>query len=119
MMELRLQISLIIGIIFYFIIIFYFLKKNTLTLKYSLLWLFSGFVMLILAIFPFIMDKIINLVGIASVTNGLFAIAVFMILIILMSLTSILSKMNLKNKQLIQSCALLEKRIREIEQKFE
>lgn len=114
-MEFKLQLSLIIGIIIYFVVIIYFLKKNTLTLKYSLLWLFSGFVMLILAIFPSLFDIIIKFLGIASVTNGLFAIAVFMILIILMSLTAILSKMKDQNKQLIQSCALLEKRLRELE----
>jgi len=114
-MELKLQVSLIVGIIFYFIIIMYFLKKNTLTLKYALLWMLSGFVMLIFAVFPWIMELMIKCLGIISMTNGLFAIAIFMVLIILMSLTAILSKMKEQNKLLIQSCALLEKRLRELE----
>lgn len=114
-MDLRLQLSLIVGILIYFVIILYFLKKNTLTLKYSLLWFLSGFIMLVLAIFPALMESTIGLLGIKSVTNGLFTILVFMILIILMSLTAILSKMRTENKQLIQSCALLEKRVRELE----
>jgi len=114
-MDLRLQISLIIGIVLYFVVIIYFLKKNTLTLKYSLLWLLSGFIMLIFAVFPSLVNTLISFVGILSITNGLFAISIFMILMILMSLTAILSKMKAQNKQLIQSCALLEKRVRELE----
>lgn len=114
-MDLRLKISLIIGIIVYFFVIIYFLKKNTLSLKYSLLWLASGFVMLILVIIPSLMEYITKILGIKSVMNGLFAISVFMILIILMSLTAILSKMKTQNKQLIQACALLEKRVRDLE----
>ena len=61
------------------------------------------------------MNWLANLMGIASVTNGLFAILVFLILIILMSLTAILSKMKEQNKKLIQECSLMEKRIRELE----
>ena len=115
-MALHLQISIIVGVLLFFIVIFYFIKKSTLALKYSLLWIFAGFVMLILAVFPGIMNGFIKLVGIESLTNGLFALLVFFILIILMSLTAILSKMKSQNKQLIQSCALLEKRVRELEE---
>jgi len=116
--DLKLQISLITGVILYFVVIIFFLKKKTLSLKYSLLWLFSGVIMLILAIFPSIMDWLINFIGIASVTNGLFTISIFMILIILMSLTAILSKMKEQNKKLVQEYALLEKRVREAENRF-
>lgn len=71
--------------------------------------------MLIIAIFPNIMIRITHLLGVIDVTNGLFALILFFILIILMSLTGIVSKMKEKNKQLIQQCALLEKRVRELE----
>lgn len=114
-MDFQLQVSLIVGVMLYFVIIFYFLKKNMLSLKYSLLWLASGFIMFILAIFPMLMEILIKFLGIYSVTNGLFALSLFLILIILMSLTAILSKMKAQNKQLVQSCALLEKRVRELE----
>jgi hypothetical protein len=48
-------------------------------------------------------------------TNGLFAFLFFAIIILLMSLTSIVSKMNNNMRQLVQQCAMYEKRIRELE----
>lgn len=48
-------------------------------------------------------------------TNALFAFMFFCVIIILMSITAIVSKLNEKNKRLIQSVALLEKRVRELE----
>jgi len=113
-----LQISFIIGILIYFYILFYLIKKKSLNLKYTLLWIFSGLVMLIVVIFPEIMINITKILGIIDVTNGLFALILFFILLILMSITSIVSSMKEKNKQLIQRCALLEKRVRELEESY-
>lgn len=114
-MNIVLQISLIAGIIVYFYILFYLIKKKSLNLKYTLLWIFSGSIMLIIAIFPQIIISFTHILGIIDVTNGLFAIMIFFILIILMSITGIVSKLKERNKKLIQECALLEKRVRELE----
>lgn len=72
--------------------------------------------MLILAIFPQILNVSAELLGIYDPTNALFAIAFFCVIIILMSLTAIVSKMNEKIKRLVQTIALLDKRIRENEE---
>ncbi|WP_195980086.1 DUF2304 family protein [Clostridium butyricum] len=114
-MNKTLQISLIIGVLIYFYILFYLMKRKSLNLKYTLLWIFLGITMQIIAIFPNIMIQVTKIIGIADVTNGLFSIILFFILIILMSITSIVSKMNEKNKLLIQQCALLEMRVRYLE----
>lgn len=114
-MNIILQISFIIGMLIYFYILFYLIKKKSLNLKYTLLWIFSGLIMLIILIFPNIMISITKFLGIVDTTNGLFALIIFFILIILMSITGIVSKMKEKNKQLVQQCALLEKRVRELE----
>lgn len=71
--------------------------------------------MLLVIIWPSIFEKLTSFIGVQEFTNGVFALVCFFILIILMSLTSIVSKLNDKNKVLIQKVALLEKRIREIE----
>lgn len=89
-----------------------------LNLKYSLLWIFSGFIMLVIAIFPKIAVGITKSLGIVNVTNGLFSLIIFFILIILMSVTAIVSKMKEHNKQLIQKCAMLEKKIVEMEKEL-
>lgn len=110
-----LQTFLVIGVLLYFYILFSLIKRKSLDLKYTLLWIFSGIAMLIISILPNIMIKITNILGIIDVTNGLFALTLFFVVMILMSITSIVSKMKEKNKQLIQECALLEKRVRELE----
>ena len=114
-MTFKLQIVLIIGIIVYFFLIFSLLKNGRLILKYSLLWLLTGIVMLVLAIYPNIMEKTVKLMGIYDAVNGLFTLVIFFIIVILMSLTSIVSNFRSQNKNLVQQVALLEKRLRDLE----
>jgi len=114
-MNLALRAALIFAVVLYFILIFLLLKKKRLSLKYTLLWIFSGIVMLVIVIFPEAFIYLVHSIGIIDYTNGLYSIALFLILIILMSITAIVSKLNEKNKKLIQYCALLEKRIRDLE----
>lgn len=116
-MSTALQYSVLIAVLIYFIVLFFLLKKRSLSLKYTLLWIFSGIVMLLLALFPQFLVWFAQLVGVYAPTNALFSIAFFCVIIILVSLTAIVSKLNEKNKKLIQSLALLEKRVRELEGK--
>ena len=114
-MNLRLRIALIIGVFLYLFILLKLLKKNQLNLKYTLLWLFMGVILFFLALFPDVLLYLTKSVGIIEATNGLFAIMIFCILIILISITSIVSKLKENNKKLVQTISLLEKKIREIE----
>lgn len=114
-MSSRLQFCIFIAIFFYYIFLSALLRQRKLSLKYSLLWFFSGLLMLILNIFPSLLTIFSNLVGIENETNCLFAIVIFCILVILVSLTSIVTKQNEKNKSLVQNVAILEKRIRDLE----
>lgn len=113
----RLQAILIIAIILYFFIILHFLKNKALELKYTLIWLLAGLVMLLLVVFPQIMTRTIRFLGIQSNMNGLYIALIAFIIMILMTLTSIVSRLDFKTKMLIQETALLEKRVRDLEQK--
>ena len=115
MIGLRLQMVMLAAVVLYFALLLRFLRKKLLNLKYTLLWLFSGVLMLLLAVFPGILSWFADLVGIYAPTNALFALVIFCVIIILMSLTSIASKQNERTKRLAQSVALLEKRVRELE----
>ena len=114
----KLQIVLIIAIVLYFIIILNFLKNKALELKYTLIWIVAGSVMLILVAFPQLMVKIVNLLGIQSSMNGLYIALISFIIMILMTLTSIVSRQAYKTKSLIQEIAILEKRVRELEKRL-
>lgn len=110
-----LRITLITAVICYFIIILYFLKQRTLNLKYTLLWLLSGAVMGILVIFPELLTYIIRFLGIESNMNGLFIMCIAFIIMIMMALTSIVSRQNAKIRKLVQEIGILEERVRELD----
>ena len=115
MITFRLRIAMLMAIVVYFMLVFRLLKQKSLNLKYTLLWLLSGLVMLGLACFPQMLGGFSKMVGIYEPTNALFAIIFFCVIVILMSLTAIVSKLNEKCKRLIQALALLEERLRKIE----
>lgn len=116
MISSKLQIAMLIAVAVYFLIVFRLLKQRSLNLKYTLLWLLSGVIMLVLAVFPQILNWFAALVGIYDPTNALFAFVFFCVIVILMSLTAIVSKLNEKSKRIIQTMALMERRIRELEE---
>jgi len=119
-MSIYLRISLGIVVIAYFWCIIYLIKKKMLLLKYILLWLFTGIVMGILILFPQLLNLFVQVVGIQTPMFGLFLVGIFFSLLISMSLTAIVSRQTERIKNLTQNNAMLEKRIRKIEEeKFE
>jgi len=112
-----LQIVFIAGVLCFFGLIIFFLRKNALSFKYSLLWLFSTSVMLIVSIFPDILMFTANILGFQLISNAVFSLLLGFVIVILLSLTSIVSKQTERIKTLVQTIALLEKRIRELEGK--
>lgn len=115
MLPSTLRISLIVGIVVYFVILLIFLKNKALQLRYTLLWMFAGIVLLVLTIWPELLSRFIHLFGIVDNMNGLFLMLFAFALMILMSLTSIVSKQADKIRNLTQTIARMEKRIRDLE----
>lgn len=115
MISTSLRICLSIALVSYFVLIFIFLKRRSLSLKYTLLWILSGIGMALLIAFPSILDFMILIVDIKTPVNGLFAFGLFVILIILMSVTAIVSRQSMRITTLVQELALLEKKVRELE----
>lgn len=119
MISIKLRISLIIVLIIYFVFILAFLKKKAISLKYTLLWIVAGIFMGILVIWPGLLLMLRRFVGIESNMNGLFVMAIGFIIMILMSITSIVSRQNEKIRKLTQVVGILEKRVRELEEEHE
>ncbi len=112
----RLRIILIRGVVLFLLLILYWLKIKALNLKYSLLWIVSGIAMGVLVIFPDTLLFLSRITGIQTPMYALIVCALGLILAILMSITSIVSRQNRKIRTLIQDNALLEKRVRELEE---
>lgn len=115
MIPVTLRIVLIIAVIIYFAIVLIFLKNKTLELRYTLLWLVAGVVLAILVAWPQLLSRCVVLIGIQSNMNGLFVMAFAFVIMIMMSLTSIVSKQANKIKILVQEMAIMDKKIRELE----
>ena len=115
MIPTTLRVTLIVAVLCYFFLILFFLKKKALSLKYTLLWILAGIILGIMVLFPNLLSIITHFLGFESNMNGLFILAFAFVAMILMSLTSIVSKQAEKIKTLIQQQAILEKRIRELE----
>ena len=110
-----LQLSIVIGVLIFFFTVVLLIRKGALTLKYSLLWLFFATIMLVIGIFPGILNALAMLFGFVVASNALFVLLLGFTIVILLSITSIVSKQSKRIRTLVQTNALLEKRIRKIE----
>ena len=118
-MNRALQLFLLLAITLYFFALVHFSRRKRVEPKYMLLWIISGVMMIALTLFPALLNRVSRFLGIYDPTNALFAIVLFCVIIILMALTAILSHHNADIIRLVQENALLEQRIRELENKAE
>lgn len=118
-MTTELRIFLFAGVLCYFILLFYLLKHRRFTLKFSLTWLISGVVMLAALLFPDLILSLTRFVGIETPVNLVFVLCGMVVLLILLSVTAIITKLNRQIYRLTQTQALLEKRVRELEERLQ
>lgn len=117
-MSITLQLELLAGSLVLLGVIFYMLKKNLLSVKYSLLWLFFAAALILFAAVPYVVYVLRDLVKIEVPVNLVFALLFCFVLLLLLSISIAISQLAEKAKRLAQSNALLEKRVRELEKKL-
>lgn len=115
MLPTMLRTTLIIGMLCYFILLLIFLKRKALLLKYALLWIIAGIFLVLMVIFPELLTCIKEIFGMISNMNALFVMVMGFVVMILMALTSIVSRQAVRIRTLVQTNAILEKRVRELE----
>ena len=103
-------------ILAYFLLIVYLIKKKKFLLRYGILWLMSGLVMLVFILFPNILHTVTGIFGIELASNGLFAMCIFLVIMILVFLTVIVTDFANRIKKLAQRAAILEKRLGDLEE---
>ena len=117
-MTFRLQLFLVLGTLVLLSVIYVFLKKSLLTVKYSLAWLGLSLALLIFAIWPYCVYVIRDLLDMVMPSNVIFLLLFGFVLLVLLSLSVAVSQLATKNKTLTQANALLEKRVRELEKRL-
>lgn len=116
-MDLELRIFLGIGVILYFALLLHMLKKESIILKYALIWLVCGGLFVLFLIFPEVVFSASRLIGVSNPVNAVFLLFAGFALMMLLSFSSIISKNNGMVRKLTQQLALLENRVRELENK--
>ena len=110
-MTLQLRIILFILVIMALILFFHRIKNQKLALQYSLSWLFLLLVLMIVIIFPGILNVVTHAVGIELPINMIFFLGFIFTLLIIYNLTAAISKISNEVKDLTQKIALLEKEL--------
>lgn len=113
----RLRILLIILVILGSILAVRMIHRRKLNLSYSLLWIALALLLTIFALFPELVGLLATLVGIDIPLNFVLVAFAFFSLVMMFYLTCIVSRENDRNRTLTQALALLEKRVRELEEK--
>ena len=115
MLPQRLTFTLIFAVVVFFAVVLWLLKKRRLALKYTLLWFLTGFLLLVLVVFPNLMSRLAALTGIQSRMNALYIFLIAFLIILVLSLTSIASRQTDRIRALAQAMAVLEERVRKLE----
>ena len=109
------QFFMILGAAILLLIIFALLKKGQMSVKYSLLWLALAVVLVIFAVFPYVVYVLRDLLDVQMPVNLVFML---MFCFVLLSLSIGVSQLADKCKRLTQENAILEKRVRDLEKKL-
>ena len=118
-MDFSLHAIVMLGSVAFLLFILYLMKKGKLEVKYSIIWLAFSLCMIIFACFPYTVLVLNDIAGVIDPVNFIFFTQIIFILLILLSVSAVISGFSKKIKQLAQANAILEKRVRELEEKMD
>ena len=109
----RVSIAAAIAAVILLLVIFELIRSRRLQERYALLWLLTGVVIFVLAIWRGLLGTVSDLVGIAYPPSALFILAAFFILLVLLHYSTVISRLSEQNTTLAQRLALLERKLEE------
>ena len=107
-MSLRLQIIILICFAIALLVIINMCRKKKMDLRQGLPWMVAIIILIIFDIFPILLTKLAELMGIGSPMNMMMFFGFAFLLIIIVVLTSNISKLNKKTTRLTQEVAILK-----------
>lgn len=105
----RVQVFAIAGSALLFFFVLELVRRRHLAEPYAILWLLASGVLLVLSVWDSLLDKLADLVGIQTPANALFVIGFGFILVLLLSFSSVVSRLSRENKLLAQELARLSR----------
>ena len=113
----QLQLFMVLGALVLLCIIFTLLKRGLMSVKYSLLWLLLAVALVIAAAFPYVIYVLRDILSIEMPVNLVFLLMFCFVLVVLLSLSIAITQLAEKCKRLTKANAILEKRVRDLEEK--
>ena len=105
---LRISIVAALAALILLIVVFELMRRRRLQERYALLWLLTGLIVFVLAVWRDGLGTFSRLVGIYYPPSALFVLASFFVLIVLLHYSTVISKLSEQNTILAQRLALLE-----------
>jgi hypothetical protein len=96
-----------------FLVVFELVRRRRLLERYALLWLGATVVLLVLAVWTGLLERLTRLVGIATPSNALFLAAFAFVLVLLLHFSLAISRLSDETKILAQQLARLDQEARE------
>ena len=115
------KFQIIIGImsLILLLITFELIRKGRLREEYSILWLFTGGITLVLSFWPqFFLSKFLTQITGLYYLSAVVVIAFLFLLLIVLHFSVVISKLTNQNKELAQRYALLEMEFKELRKHF-
>lgn len=114
----RFRLVLLLVVLLYIFVSIKLIHRKRLSLNYSLLWLLMAVVLMVMVVFPSLVYDLTRVLGIDLPIHMIFTGFAFFALVMLFYLTCIASRDNEKNRTMVQQMALMERRIRELEDRL-
>ena len=111
-MSLKIQVIVAVVVVLALLWIANMVRKEILDIRFALCWLTVGAVVLVLDLFPGMMDFLVHLLGIELPVNMMFFFGFCFTLFLLFTLTVKVSRQEEHIKRLTQELALLEEEIK-------
>ncbi|MCH5166320.1 MAG: DUF2304 domain-containing protein [Erysipelotrichales bacterium] len=118
-MEISSRTLLLFAIIIFIIVMLNFIKKDNVSIKYSLIWLISSLIVIVLILIPNCLEWMSHLLGFELISNMIFVIAILILFAICFSFTVIVTRETRKIRLLIQEISILKAKVESLEKKQE
>jgi hypothetical protein len=110
---LRVSIAASVAAIVLLFVTFELIRSRRLQERYALLWLLTGVVVLVLAVWRQALGKLSETLGVSYPPSMLFLLTGFFVLLLLLHYSTVISRLSDQNRILAQRLALLEGRLDE------
>lgn len=114
-LSLALSLTLFVICIALLVVVIRLIGQGRLQIRYALLWMALTFVMLLCVVFPHGVSVVSTLLGFEYPSNFVLSVGIVVLLVICLSLSMALSWQARYIRSLIQTCALLDNRISQLE----